>query len=191
MDPFVPLAFSVYSSKGVYALLLGSGISRAAQILTGWEIVEDLIGKVARLRGQEISADPAGWYRTVYGKDPTYSDLLEQLAKTPAERKQLLRSYFEPTVEQRELGEKLPTAAHRGIARLAAKGYIKVILTTNFDRLLETALEAEGVRPTVLSTTDAIRGSLPIQHTSCCVIKVHGDYMDTRIRNTPGELREV
>ena len=182
------LAFSVYSSKGVYALLLGSGVSRAAQIPTSWEITEDLIGKVARLRGQEISADPAGWYRTAYGKEPTYSDLLEQLAKTPAERSQLLRSYVEPTPEQRGLGEKLPTAAHSAIARLVSKGYIKIVLTTNFDRLLETALEAEGVRPTVLSTTDAIKGSLPIQHTSCCVVKVHGDYMDTRIRNTPSEL---
>jgi SIR2-like domain len=188
MDPFVTLAFSVYSSKGVYALLLGSGISRAAQIPTGWEIVEDLIGKVARLSGKEDSSDPAGWYRTVYGKEPTYSDLLEQLAKTPPERTQLLRSYFEPTSEQRERGEKLPTAAHRAIARLVSKGYIKVILTTNFDRLLENALDSEGVRPAVLSTTDAIQGSLPVQHTSCCVIKVHGDYMDTRIRNTPSEL---
>lgn len=188
MDPFVTLAFSVYSSRGVYALLLGSGISRAAQIPTGWEIVEDLIGKVARLSGQDDSADPIGWYRATYGKEPTYSDLLEQLAKTPPERAQLLRSYFEPTAEQRERGEKLPTAAHRAIARLVSKGNFKVILTTNFDRLLETALDAEGVQPTVLSSADAIKGSLPIQHTSCCLIKVHGDYMDTRIRNTPSEL---
>ena len=25
-------------------------------------------------------------------------------------------------------------------------------------------------------------------HTGCCVLKLHGDYLDTRIRNTPGEL---
>jgi hypothetical protein len=40
------LAFSVYESKGVYALLLGSGLSRAANIPTGWEITLDLIRRI-------------------------------------------------------------------------------------------------------------------------------------------------
>jgi hypothetical protein len=30
---------SIYSNKGVFALLLGSGISRSAGIPTGWEVV--------------------------------------------------------------------------------------------------------------------------------------------------------
>ena len=37
-DPLTQLSFSVYENKGVFALLLGSGISRAADIPTGWEI---------------------------------------------------------------------------------------------------------------------------------------------------------
>ena len=40
------LALSIYSNPGVYALLLGSGISRSAAIPTGWEIVNDLIAKL-------------------------------------------------------------------------------------------------------------------------------------------------
>lgn len=32
------LAFSVYESKGVFAALLGSGLTRAAEIPTGWAI---------------------------------------------------------------------------------------------------------------------------------------------------------
>ena len=61
-----------------------------------------------------------------------------------AERQQLLRAYFEPNDQEREEGEKEPTAAHRAIAALAAQGFIKVIITTNFDRLVETALREEG-----------------------------------------------
>jgi len=45
IDPIISLAFSLHSTKGVYALLIGSGISRAAGIPTGREIVQDLILK--------------------------------------------------------------------------------------------------------------------------------------------------
>jgi hypothetical protein len=43
IDPALSLAFSMYSNKGVFALLLGSGASRSARIPTGWEIMMDLI----------------------------------------------------------------------------------------------------------------------------------------------------
>jgi len=48
------IAFSVYSNKGVYALMLGSGISRSSGIPTGWEIVLDLIRKLAVLNNVMI-----------------------------------------------------------------------------------------------------------------------------------------
>ena len=190
LDPVLSLALSLHSNKGVYALLLGSGISRAAQIPTGWEIVEDLIRKIATLRGQECGTDPAAWYQTAFDGPPNYSDLLAEIARTPAERAQLLRNYFEPTEDEKNHGVKVPTTAHRAIARLAAKGYIRVILTTNFDRLLEAALEAEGVRADVITTADAVEGAMPLVHTSCCLIKIHGDYADSRIKNTPDELAQ-
>ena len=76
------------------------------------------------------------------------------------------------------------------LPQLAAGGFVKVIVTTNFDRLLETALNEVGVVPTVLSSPDQVKGSLPLIHTQCCVLKIHGDYLDTRILNTPAELEE-
>lgn len=190
IDPMTSLAFSVYSGKGVYTLLLGSGISRASGIMTGWEIVLDLIRKVAVIQGGECGEDPSGWYERTYGKEPDYSDLLEMIAKTSAERGQLLRGYFEPNEQEREEGRKTPTAAHRSIAKLVSGGYVRVIVTTNFDRLLEQALEAEGVVPAVISSTDAIQGALPLVHSHCTVIKVHGDYLDPRLKNTRKELAE-
>lgn len=65
---------------------------------------------------------------------------------------------------------------------------MRVIVTTNFDRLLELALADVGVAPTTLATPDAVAGALPLAHTNCTIVKVHGDYVDARIRNTPDEL---
>jgi hypothetical protein len=188
IDPILSLAFSVQSNKGIYALLLGSGISKAAGIPTGWEITRDLIRKLAALKKQDCEPDPFAWYKTTFGEDPDYSDILDALAKSPTERQQMLRSYFEPSEEEREQGLKKPTAAHKAIAQLIRGGYIRVILTTNFDRLLEQSLEEVGVVPTVISTPDSVAGALPLVHSQCTVVKMNGDYLDTRIRNTAAEL---
>ncbi len=188
IDPMVSLAFAIYSNKGAYALLLGSGISRASGIPTGWEVVIDLIRKVAKLQNADCEPDPADWFRTTHGTEPDYSSLLDAIAKTPTERQQLLRGYFEPTGEERTQGLKLPTAAHKAIAQLVVGGFLRVIITTNFDRLTEMALEEVGIRPTVISTTDQIAGSLPLAHSGVTIIKLHGDYLDSRIKNTEQEL---
>jgi hypothetical protein len=190
IEPTLSLAIALQSDPGVYALLLGSGLSRSAGIPTGWEIVLDLVRKLAHLMGEDCEPLPEEWYRTKFGEDPDYAKLLDEIAKTPAERQQLLRGYFEPDEDEREQGLKVPTPAHRSIADLVSKGYIKVILTTNFDRLLEKALDEVGVRPTLISSSDHIRGARPLTHTGCTIIKIHGDYLDTRIRNTLAELAE-
>lgn len=188
IDPLISQAFSIHSNKGVYALLLGSGVSRAAQVPTGWEIVLDLVRKLAHLRGENCEPNPAAWYNDRFGKELNYSELLGEIAKSPTERSQLLKSYFEPTEEDRQQGTKLPTRAHNAIAELVASGHFRVILTTNFDRLIEKALEAVGVTPTIISTPDAVEGAIPLAHGRCYVIKLHGDYLDTRIKNSPVEL---
>src|SRR5581483_3804453 len=67
-------------------------------------------------------------------------------------------------------------------------GYIRVIVTTNQERLHETALVDEGVVPSVIYHPDLIRGAEPLDKARCTVIKVSGDYLDTRLLNTQGEL---
>ena len=129
-----------------------------------------------------------GWYKDKFGVSPDYSDLLGQLAKTPSERQQLLRQYWEPNDEEREENKKTPTVAHRALASLASRGFIRILVTTNFDRLMESALADAGVNATVLSSADQVHGALPLVHTQCCVFKVNGDYLDARIRNTEIEL---
>jgi hypothetical protein len=106
------------SDPGVYALLVGSGLSRSTGIPTGWEVVLDLIRKIALLMNEDCEPQPDKWYRDKFGKEPDYSQLLDELAKTPFERQQLLRSYFEPNPRELEEGMKVPTQAHHAIADL-------------------------------------------------------------------------
>jgi len=189
IDPLVSLVHAVYSNKGVYAVLLGSGISRAAGIATGWEITLALVRRVATAEGvKEELPDPADWFRKTKGREPDYSGLLDALAATPEERRAILHSFIVPSPQDIEARIKVPTAAHRAVARLASRGYIRVILTTNFDRLIETALRDAGIEPTVISSADDAAGAMPLTHSGCVVVKLHGDYLDTRIRNTPAEL---
>ena len=185
------LAMSMHANPGVYALLIGSGVSRAASIPTGWEIVLDLIRKVAVMKTmerEETLSNLEAWYRQRFDEAPDYSKLLDRLTQTSAERMALLRSYFEPNEEEREQGLKTPTPAHRAIATLAKLGYVRMILTTNFDRLIEKALEDAGIVPEVISSDYDLKGAIPYVHSQCVIVKLHGDYRDTRIKNTSEEL---
>lgn len=187
-DPLTQLAFAVQENKGVFALLLGSGLSRSAQIPTGWEITIDLVRRIGLAQGSTEQADWAEWYRTTTGLEPNYSMLLEDLAGTPEERRAILHRYIEPSEEDREQGRKVPTAAHRAIAQLVRSGHIRVIVTTNFDRLMENALREQGVEPTVVTSVDMLAGAEPLTHSRCYLLKLHGDYKDARILNTDEEL---
>jgi hypothetical protein len=187
-DPLTQLAFSIYENKGVFALLLGSGLSRAADIPTGWEITLDLIRRVGLARDVDEQPDWAAWYREAAGDDPNYSALLEELASSPQERRAILHRYIEPSDDDLKEGRKVPTPAHHAIAALVQGGYVRVMVTTNFDRLMENALRERGVEPTVVASVDALAGAEPLTHTACYILKLHGDYKDARILNTESEL---
>jgi len=157
-------------------------------VLSGWEMTVDLIRRLAVLQGQDPGADPVAWYRERFGGEPDYSDVLAELAPSQGDRRNLLSSYFEPTEQEREEGLKAPTKAHHAIARLVTDGFVKVIVTTNFDRLLEAALADADVEPSVVSSPSSAAGALPIAHSSCVIIKVHGDYLSPDLKNTSEEL---
>ncbi|MDD2286146.1 MAG: SIR2 family protein [Bacteroidales bacterium] len=189
IERLTTLAFSMYANKKAYALLLGSGISCSAHILSGWEVETELIKKLASTKNITEVKDWHQWYKTTYSNPATYSSLLKELGSTPTERVQLMKGFFEPNPTEKELGWKEPTKAHKSIAQLAKEGYISVILTTNFDRLLERSLEKEGIFPQVISHVDNIDNATPIVHNkTVTIVKINGDYMDCKFRNTTEEL---
>ncbi|WP_236825310.1 MULTISPECIES: SIR2 family protein [unclassified Blastococcus] len=198
LDPLVMLSTGMHGQPGVYALLLGSGVSTGAGIPTGWGVVTELVRRAAAAAAPgdpeapgRAAADPEAWWAEHGdGQELGYSNLLAALAPTQAARRDLLAGFFEPTDDDAEQGLKVPGPAHRAIAELVKRGLIRVVLTTNFDRLIERALEDAGVPPQVVSRSDAVAGITPLPHARATVVKLHGDYADLQSRNTVEELSD-
>jgi hypothetical protein len=191
VDPRVALATSLQASPGIYAVLVGSGLSSAAGIRTGWQVTQDLVRKVALAEGvpdEELGDAPERWWVSQGRSDPRYDTLLEAIAPSTAARQALLRHYFDPPLA--EGGPILPTDAHRALASLCAAGRVRLVLTTNVDRLLERALEDAGAAPQVIATLADIGGMTPLPHARTTVVKLSGDYTRLDMRNTAAELAE-
>lgn len=192
LDRTVTLATSMHAQPGVYALLLGSGVSRAAEIPTGWQVVSELVARVAALTSPDdvdaARSDPEAWWRSQYEGELGYSTLLEQLAPTPAGRQALIDQFFDRSDDDNDEHVKRPTAAHHAIAQLIKRGAVQVVITTNFDRLLEDALAEVGVAPTVLARPEAVAGMAPLVRGGVTIVKIHGDRKDVTTLNTAGEL---
>jgi hypothetical protein len=82
IEPAMAAAFALQGRPGAYAALIGSGMSSGAGIPTGWQIVEDLVRRIAAVEGADVGDDPAAWYQVRFGKAPTYSGLVAALALT-------------------------------------------------------------------------------------------------------------
>jgi hypothetical protein len=196
LDPAVMLAVGVHAQPGVYTLLLGSGVSTGAGIPTGWGVVKELVRRAAAVlepadeeAADRAAADPEAWWAAHGDGQPLgYSNLLAALATEPAARRGLLAGFFEPSGDDAEAGLKVPGPAHRAIATLAKGDLIRVIVTTNFDRLVERALAEANVPYQVVSRPEAVTGLTPLPHASVTVIKLHGDYAELDMRNTVEEL---
>lgn len=192
LSPLAMLATSMQAQPGVYALLLGSGVSTGSGVPTGWGVVTELVRRVAAVEEPasivDAASDPEKWWQDHHGEPLGYSSLLEALAPTPAARQGLLADFFEPSDDEREQGIKTPSRGHLAVAELVKRGSVRVIITTNFDRLLEQALDAVGIAPQVIARPEAVNGMKPLAHAPATVIKVHGDYLDLGSRNTPTEL---
>lgn len=183
--PAVSLANALANRPGVYAVLVGSGVSRPAGIPTGWEVVVHLLDRLAVLEGAGPQPDLAAWYEASHGEPPTYSGVVGYLGLSAGDRQAIIAGLIDrPGGPRRE-----PTVAHRAIARLANEGSVQVILTTNFDPLTERALDELGLTYRVLATTDDIEHAPPLQQMGMPVlVKLHRDWRDERMLNTVAEL---
>ncbi|MBP2145292.1 hypothetical protein J2129_000746 [Methanofollis sp. W23] len=186
-DDLLPTAFAVVSSPKRYALFLGSGISKTAKIPTGWEITENMIKKIAATSQEQIDGDPVAWYRERSGTEPTFSGLFEDLKASREDQGAVLREYFTFEGEDGERVAPEPTEAHRTIARMVRDGLVGLVITTNFDDLLERALRDAGVQPTVITEgSEPVKMSMIPDH--CRIVKVNGDYPNTPLKMTPADL---
>ena len=160
---------------------------RQAQIPTGWEITLELIKKLALLENEECKPTPEEWFRTKFGIEPDYAKLLDSVAKMPSERRQLLSGYSSPL--QTRPGRGCKTAYSRPPSHCLPCGW-RLLTCDHHDQLRSangTCFRGGfGITPTVISTVDQLKGSIPLVHSRCCLVKIHGDYLDTRIQKHSG-----
>jgi hypothetical protein len=187
LDPLTRAAFALHRRPGSYVALLGAGISKPTGVASAWQILEDLARSAAAAQGEHPS-DVIAWWSHRFGKLPTYSDVLETLGSNQIERRALLEPYFRRGEEGVETQERTPSLAHRELARLVARGSIRVILTLNFDHLMEEALRAEGVEPTIVVGSRGIEEMEPLHAQRAAVVHLHGEYLSPDLLNTPDEL---
>lgn len=188
VDPTAALAVNIAVAPKTFAFFLGAGISRAAGVPSGSEVLLDTCRKYYVASNKQEPPEDLNlfdWAEQNLGPEVvSYSNLLEKTFSTPAARQSYLRAFFE--------GEgKDPTEAHRALARLAKAGWMKVFITTNFDHLLERALDELDVSWTRVSSISEFATARPREHSTTYILKVHGDYMHSDIRNTPSELQAL
>jgi len=192
MDFVFDLAFTLRSTPGAYVALLGAGVSKSAGVPSAWEVQVELIRQIATARGESVKGaddDLFAWYLKTFNETATYGAVLNRVAPTEYSRQSLLRSMFEPSEEERQQGEKVPTPAHTALADLVASGHLNVIVTTNFDLLMESALRARGVEPIVVAHRNHVEGLPPLHTIQALVVHLHGSYLEpTSMLNTDEEL---
>src|SRR5260221_5996396 len=186
LDPIVSLSVAVAEAAGSYAFLLGSGVSRDAGVPTGSQVFWQAVGELYRLE-KKVTETPDRdaltiWLTETEREQLTYSGLLELIAPDAATRRDYLAKHFE--------GHE-PGKSHEQLAVLAEQGYARVFITTNFDRLLEHALQARGIEPVVITSAAELRSAPKREHAQCYVLKPHGDYLQETIRNTQSELERL
>jgi hypothetical protein len=186
LDPIVSLSVALAEAPGACAFFLGSGVSRDAGVPTGYEVMRRGLRQLHRVEtgSDETLGDEAldVWLAETDREHITYSELLAEITPDAAIRREYLAGFFE-TAE--------PGPTHESLAQLAEDGLVRVFITTNFDRLLEHALQARGIEPVVIASDADMAAAMPREHAPCVVLKLHGDYLRETIRNTPEELAQL
>lgn len=180
-------AVNVERNRGCFALLIGSGTSRGA-VKTGYEILIDLIQQLRTGSTSNSELGDEEWFASTYSLEPTYSNVLERISASPETRIGLLSEYFTRSPSPDGGDPQQPRDTHLAVADLMHAGIIKICVTTNFDRLIERALNLRGIEPTVIATAEQFRSHRPLHAESHCVIKLNGDFTDPNFLNTLDEL---
>lgn len=198
MDPealdLLSLAIQLASSRGEFVVFLGSGVSKAAGIPSGWDVHDRMLRELCIAATQDRDPSPAvvqEWAENAGLASSDYSALIERVRPSIADRTAYLRSMFVREGDDQNEEVIPPTKAHQVIACLARDGRVRRIVTTNFDPLMEDALREVGIQAPVLSTQQQCADPALFEHERCVVFKPHGHWADGVLRNTPAEVADL
>jgi hypothetical protein len=187
------------------AWLVGAGTSAAAGVPTAGQIVDDLLTRMYAsafdtVREKLDTGDPAVMTRIrVYfdgrngmpkaGDPSDYSTAFQLALPEPRARSK----YFRDLVKGR-----VPSYGQRVLGAAVVSGAVDLVVTTNFDELLESSMAAAHGRHSsgtarlcsVAALGSADRASAAVASGSWpLLIKLHGDYRESELKNLDSELR--
>jgi tetratricopeptide (TPR) repeat protein len=166
-----------------FTLFLGAGASKSSGVPLASEMIREWRQMIFEDRA------PAGakfdeWCQAQSwcGQDQEYSILFELLF--PNERAR--QKYVEPKIDAA-----FPSWCYLYLANIVQAGYFNVIFTTNFDDLINDALTMYlGYNPAVCAADSEVM-SISITTDRAKIIKLHGDYLFKRLKNTSDELKQL
>jgi hypothetical protein len=184
------------------AWLVGAGASADAGVPTASQLVDELLAVLYcsdnGIRRSELERGPQ-WQslvRTFYdgrhGLPPLadnsfYSEVFEKVYPDRDARARFVMD---------QLDGRRPHPGQHTLAALVAAGLAPVVITPNFETLLEDAIRPaldpdSGVRLTVLDPESSTRAAFTIAtDTRPVLIKIHGDLGAVTLKNTTAELAE-
>ncbi|MCQ4273508.1 SIR2 family protein [Pseudomonas kuykendallii] len=189
-----------------YAWLLGAGASATAGIPTGYQMIQEfraqLYASETGISSREIDSSDPLWQERIdlhherkgilppKWSPPEYSRAFEALYPTQEDRRLYIK---------RQVSKGSPSLGHKVLGSLLCSSQTCCVFTTNFDPLIEDSatiaaqLLPSGSRASV--TLAAIDNSARAE--TCLrenewplIVKLHGDYQSTELKNTDSELLE-
>jgi len=198
ISEFLPL-FKLRSPNLMF--FLGAGASVSAGIPTAWDIIwdfkrtiycaenrkpisycQDLSNTTTRAIIQDYFDKKSGFPKNK--SESEYADYFEALYRTESDR----RRFIDQLVTKGK-----PSYGHSVLATMLKMDKIRVVWTTNFDRTIEDAtlplLESSG--KLVIANLDNSQIALQAINEARwpILIKLHGDFQSTRLKNTSDELQ--
>lgn len=166
-----------------YVLLLGSGVSSNAGIPTAWELTMKMVRELMS-DDERVDSEPEKWFKEKYDQEVSFQNVLTQTTNNKNEKRNLIYHDFR---------DKEPTKSHKVIAKLIKAGIIQVVVTTNFDRLIEKALYQNDIDPIVIKLRSEVTNFRPLHQDlkSPYIIKLCGDITDGNIKTSEEELSHI
>ncbi|MBL4833233.1 MAG: SIR2 family protein [Pseudomonas sp.] len=189
-----------------YAWLLGAGASATAGIPTGYQMIQEF-------RAQLYALESGISSREIDSSDPLWQERIDLHHErkgllppkwSPSEYSQAFEA-LHPTQEDRRLYIKKqvskgsPSLGHKVLGSLLCSNQTCCVFTTNFDTMIEdSATVAAQLLPssrrasaTIAAIDNSARAEICLRENGWpLIIKLHGDYQSTELKNTDTELLE-
>ena len=166
-----------------FTVLLGAGASRSSGVPLASEMIVEwrqLAFHEQASAGTDFNAwcEKQPWYKS----EMEYSELFELLY--PDERAR--QKYVEPKVEGA-----FPGWGYLYLANIIRSGHFNVVFTTNFDDLINEALTQYVSYNAVVCAADSDVATINVSTARAKIIKLHGDYLFKRLKNTVTNLEKL